>query len=60
MLDYYMELITKPKYMLSESEQLFIDVFPLIGICVVGLVCLLFAVLVKCAIALYKKVRKRK
>lgn len=36
MFDYYFELLNKPKYMLSESETMFLDVFPWI---VIGVVC---------------------
>lgn len=38
MFEYYFELLSKPKYMLSESETMFIEVFPLVilaGVCAV-------------------------
>lgn len=46
MFDYYMELINKPKYMLSTSEQLFVDIFPLIVIAVIAIGCIIIAVIV--------------
>lgn len=51
MIDYYMELINKPKYMLSTSEQLFVDVFPLI---IITLIAIIFIV-IGCVIEAIKK-----
>lgn len=33
--EYYLELLEKPKYMLSTTEQAFVDFFPLVVILVV-------------------------
>lgn len=51
MIDYYMELINKPKYMLSTSEQLFVDVFPLIVLVLIGIV----FIIIGCVIETFKK-----
>jgi len=51
MIDYYMELINKPKYMLSTSEQLFVDIFPLIIIAVIGII----FIIIGCIIEAIKK-----
>lgn len=39
--DYYFELLDKPKYMLSESESMFIELFPLVIISAVFIVMVL-------------------
>lgn len=36
MFEYYSELISKPQYLLSESEKLFIDIFPFLCIAAVA------------------------
>lgn len=42
MLDYYIELVSKPAYLLSESERLFIDLFPIL---IVGVICLVVMII---------------
>lgn len=51
MIDYYMELINKPKYMLSTSEQLFVDIFPLIIIVIIAIV----FIVIGCVVEAFKK-----
>lgn len=35
MIQYYLDLISKPKYMLSEAESMFIEIFSFIAIAVI-------------------------
>ena len=51
MFQYYMELINKPKYLLSTSEQLFVEMFPLL---ILGAICLV--IIIVCAII--EKIKK--
>lgn len=45
-LEYYLELLEKPKYMLSTSEQFFVDIFPLIILAVVGVILIIVGIIV--------------
>ena len=42
MFDYYIELVSKPEYLLSESERFFIDLFPLL---LLGVICLVVMII---------------
>lgn len=46
-LEYYLELLEKPKYMLSTSEQSFVDFFPLLAILVVAVIVLIILCIVE-------------
>lgn len=46
---YYFELLDKPKYMLSSSEQMFLDVFEFVMIAVICAI-ILIIICVVCAI----------
>lgn len=45
-LEYYLELLEKPEYMLSTSEQFFIDIFPLVILAVVGVILIIVRIIV--------------
>ncbi len=45
--EYYLELLEKPEYMLSTSEQFFIDIFPLIILAVVGVIIIIMRIIVE-------------
>lgn len=45
--DYYFELLDKPKYMLSESESMFIELFPLVIISAVFIIIVLVITLIE-------------
>lgn len=44
--EYYLELLEKPEYMLSTSEQFFIDIFPLVILAVVGVILIIVGIIV--------------
>ena len=44
--DYYFELLDKPKYMLSQSETMFIEIFPLVILSAVFIVMVLVMALI--------------
>lgn len=44
---YYFELLEKPKYMLSTTEQTFVDLFPLIVILVITIIVLIICCIVE-------------
>lgn len=46
-LEYYFELLEKPKYMLSTAEQSFVDLFPLIAILAITAVVLIICCIVE-------------
>lgn len=54
MFEYYFDLCNKPKYMLTISEELFIDIFPLLCIAAVAAIIILIAWIVD-AIKNHKK-----
>lgn len=45
-LEYYLELLEKPEYMLSTSEQFFIDIFPFIILAVIGVIFIIVGIIV--------------
>ena len=45
--EYYFDLLEKPKYMLSTSEQAFVDLFPLIVLLVVSAIVFIIACIVE-------------
>lgn len=45
--DYYFELLDKPKYMLSESESIFIEIFPFVIISAVCIIIVLVITLIE-------------
>lgn len=45
--EYYFELLDKPKYMLSESESMFIELFPIVIISAVFIVTVLVITLIE-------------
>lgn len=60
MIQYYLDLVSKPKYMLSEAESMFIEAFPFLLIGAVVLIILLVGAVVEIICEKHKRNKKRK
>ncbi len=49
MFSYYIDLLGKPYYLLSQSERMFIDMFPLLFLGAVSLIVYIIAIIIDIA-----------
>lgn len=60
MIQYYLELISRPKYMLSEAESMFIEAFPFLLVGAVVLIILLIGTVGEIICEKHRRNKKRK